>query len=76
MAVHKRTSSSHGVGGTSQPRQLPGAACEECRKRKLRCKINDNSVRRCVVMGGGLLENDAFAEFDAGCSFLLADGGR
>jgi hypothetical protein len=41
-ATHRRTGSSNGVGGTSQPRQLPGSACEECRKRKLRCK-NDST---------------------------------
>ncbi|KAK4152958.1 fungal-specific transcription factor domain-containing protein [Chaetomidium leptoderma] len=37
MAGSRRTGSSHGVGAVGQSRQLPGAACEECRKRKLRC---------------------------------------
>ncbi|KAL2193907.1 fungal-specific transcription factor domain-containing protein [Corynascus similis CBS 632.67] len=51
MAVHKRTSSSHGVGGTSQPRQLPGAACEECRKRKLRCDRQRPQCGTCADAG-------------------------
>ena len=38
MAASRRIGSSHGPGSAGQPRQLPGPACEECRKRKLRCK--------------------------------------
>jgi hypothetical protein len=38
MAASRRIGSSHGAASTGQSRQLPGSACEECRKRKLRCK--------------------------------------
>ncbi len=43
MAASKRTGSSHGVASSGQSRQLPGSACEECRKRKLRCKSESHS---------------------------------
>ncbi|AEO58296.1 hypothetical protein MYCTH_2305551 [Thermothelomyces thermophilus ATCC 42464] len=51
MAAHKRTGSSHGVGTTGQPRQLPGAACEECRKRKLRCDRQRPQCGTCADAG-------------------------
>lgn len=38
MPVSRRTGSIGKVDGVSQPRQQPGSACEECRKRKLRCE--------------------------------------
>jgi len=39
MPVSRRTGSISKVEGVGQPRQQPGSACEECRKRKLRCEI-------------------------------------
>jgi hypothetical protein len=40
MPVSRRTGSiGKGDGIVGQSRQQPGSACEECRKRKLRCKI-------------------------------------
>ncbi|KAL2127140.1 hypothetical protein VTI74DRAFT_11261 [Chaetomium olivicolor] len=51
MAVSRRTGSSHGVGATGQPRQLPGSACEECRKRKLRCDRQRPQCGTCADAG-------------------------
>ncbi|EAQ88533.1 hypothetical protein CHGG_05152 [Chaetomium globosum CBS 148.51] len=51
MAAHRRTGSSHGVGATGQPRQLPGSACEECRKRKLRCDRQRPQCGTCADAG-------------------------
>ncbi|KAK4142516.1 fungal-specific transcription factor domain-containing protein [Dichotomopilus funicola] len=52
MAGHRRTASSHaGVGGSGQPRQLPGSACEECRKRKLRCDRQRPQCGTCADAG-------------------------
>lgn len=40
MPTSRRTGSiGKGDSLTGQPRQQPGSACEECRKRKLRCKM-------------------------------------
>ncbi|KAH6857085.1 fungal-specific transcription factor domain-containing protein [Chaetomium sp. MPI-CAGE-AT-0009] len=49
MAAHRRTGS--GVGATGQPRQLPGSACEECRKRKLRCDRQRPQCGTCADAG-------------------------
>ncbi|KAK4040640.1 hypothetical protein C8A01DRAFT_46105 [Parachaetomium inaequale] len=51
MAASRRTGSSHGVGTTEQPRQLPGSACEECRKRKLRCNRQRPQCGTCADAG-------------------------
>lgn len=40
MAAARRSCGSNASGTAGQSRQLPGAACEECRKRKLRCKAS------------------------------------
>ncbi|KAK3484918.1 fungal-specific transcription factor domain-containing protein [Neurospora hispaniola] len=44
----RRTSS---TDGPPQPRQLPGSACEECRKRKLRCDRQRPQCGTCADAG-------------------------
>ncbi|KAK3898828.1 fungal-specific transcription factor domain-containing protein [Staphylotrichum tortipilum] len=53
MAVSRRTGSNHGVASSSSghSRQLPGSACEECRKRKLRCDRQRPQCGTCVDAG-------------------------
>ncbi|KAK4234640.1 fungal-specific transcription factor domain-containing protein [Achaetomium macrosporum] len=53
MAAARRTGqgSSHRAGTTGQPRQLPGAACEQCRKRKLRCDRQRPQCGTCADVG-------------------------
>lgn len=46
--VSRRTSS---TDGPPQPRQLPGSACEECRKRKLRCDRQRPQCGTCADAG-------------------------
>lgn len=45
----RRTKSTIATG--SQPRQLPGPACEECRKRKLRCDRQRPACSTCAETG-------------------------
>ncbi|KAK5652871.1 hypothetical protein OQA88_9537 [Cercophora sp. LCS_1] len=52
MPISRRTGSiSKGDGATGQPRQLPGSACEECRKRKLRCDRQRPQCGTCADAG-------------------------
>lgn len=48
MPASRRTSS---TDGPPQPRQLPGSACEECRKRKLRCDRQRPQCGTCADAG-------------------------
>ncbi len=63
MAPSRRAASSHGAAAHS--RQLPGAACESCRRRKLRCKMRPVASSRAPTSGtrvkhgcANLREND------------------
>ncbi|KAK6856383.1 fungal-specific transcription factor domain-containing protein [Apiospora arundinis] len=47
---HRRQSSSQSKGVTKS-RQLPGSACEECRRRKLRCDRRTPSCATCLETG-------------------------
>ncbi|KAK0746899.1 fungal-specific transcription factor domain-containing protein [Schizothecium vesticola] len=52
MPASRRTGSIGKVDGfPSQPRQQPGSACEECRKRKLRCDRQRPSCGTCADAG-------------------------
>ncbi|KAK0715944.1 fungal-specific transcription factor domain-containing protein [Lasiosphaeris hirsuta] len=51
MPVPRRTSISKGDSMSGQPRQQPGSACEECRKRKLRCDRQRPQCGTCADAG-------------------------
>ncbi|KAK1759001.1 pyrimidine pathway regulatory protein 1 [Echria macrotheca] len=52
MPISRRTGSiSKTEGLPSQPRQQPGSACEECRKRKLRCDRQRPTCGTCAESG-------------------------
>ncbi|KAK0621802.1 hypothetical protein B0T17DRAFT_494498 [Bombardia bombarda] len=46
-----KSNKSNIAANNSQPRQKPGVACEECRKRKLGCSRDFPSCERCVTSG-------------------------
>ncbi|KAK8103268.1 Transcription factor [Apiospora sp. TS-2023a] len=48
---HRRQTSSQSSGTSRPSRQLPGLACEECRRRKLRCDRKTPSCRSCLETG-------------------------
>ncbi|GAB1318448.1 Fungal-specific transcription factor domain-containing protein [Madurella fahalii] len=51
MAAARRSSGSNASSTAGQSRQLPGAACEECRKRKLRCDRGRPQCGTCADAG-------------------------
>ncbi|KAK4184686.1 pyrimidine pathway regulatory protein 1 [Podospora australis] len=48
MAVARRT---RATNSTDRPRQLPGSACEECRKRRVRCDRQKPQCGTCAETG-------------------------